>query len=140
MTTEKVVWLTLQTEQRLPSALSWFGHEKIWLIVLLLLGTVATFSQSQAPAAEAKPLVPDLDVILQSMELAGQQNPLRSRPYEVTRRYQAFRADDKEPSAEVTAQISFTPPNRKTFKILQASGNPRGEKIVRNLLEEETEP
>jgi hypothetical protein len=67
------------------------------------------------------------------------QNPTPYRPYEVTRQYQVFRDDDKQPTSEITAQISFTPPSSKTFKIIRASGNRRGEKIVRDLLEEETE-
>jgi hypothetical protein len=42
--------------------------------------------------------------------------------------------------SEITAQISFTPPNRKTFKMLQASGNAKGRKVVRDLLEHEIKP
>jgi hypothetical protein len=114
--------------------------QQIRLIVLLLLVTIASFSQSLAPPAKANLTSPDLNPILQTLERVEQQNPARSRPYELTRRYKAFRADDKNPAAEITAQINFTPPNRKTFQILQASGNPRGEKIVRSLLEQETEP
>jgi hypothetical protein len=79
-------------------------------------------------------------VILQSLERAEQQNPARYRPHEVSRQYKGFRADDQRPTSEVAAQISFSPPNRKSFKITQASGNPRGERIVRALLEQETEP
>jgi hypothetical protein len=114
--------------------------KQLGLVVFFLLARIASFSQSRSPAAEPKTTAPDLNVILQSMELADQQNPARSRPYEVTRKYRAFRADDKQPTAEVTAQISFTPPDRKTFRILQASGSARGEKIVRDLLGQETEP
>jgi hypothetical protein len=123
-----------------PSALVWSGMQQIRLIVLLLLVTIASFSQPLAPPAEANLTSPDLDLIVPTLERVGQQNPARSRPYELTRRYKAFRADDKKPTAEITAQVNFTPPNRKTFKILQASGNARGEKIVRSLLEQETEP
>jgi hypothetical protein len=57
----------------------------------------------------------------------------------VTREYKAFRADDQQPTAELTAQIKFAPPNVKTFEIIQTSGNKRAEKIVRDLLEQETE-
>jgi hypothetical protein len=116
--------------------------KQIRLIVLLLLVTIASFSQPLAPPPPAKADLtsPDLNLILETLERVAQQNPARSRPYELTRQYKAFRADDKKPTAEITAQINFTPPNRKTFQILQASGNPRGEKIVRSLLEQETEP
>jgi hypothetical protein len=110
------------------------------LIVLLLLRTTASFSQSHSPAAESRTAPPDLNLILRSLERVEQLNLARSRPYELTRQYRAFRANDKQPSSEVTAQISFTPPNSKTFKIIRASGNARGEKIVRDLLEQETAP
>jgi hypothetical protein len=118
--------------------LSGSAMKQIRLMILLSIATTASLSQS--PVSEPKTTPPDLNLILQTLERVEQQNPARSRPYEVTRQYNAFRADDKQPTAEVTAQISFTPPNRKTFKILQASGNARGEKIVRDLLEQETEP
>jgi hypothetical protein len=109
------------------------------LVLLCFLAPIALFSQSHSPTAEAKTTSPDLNLIMQSLERVEQQNPARFRPYEVTRQYKAFRADDKQPTAEVTAQISFTPPNRKTFRIIQASGNPRGAKIVRDILEQETD-
>jgi hypothetical protein len=114
--------------------------QQIRLIVLRLLVTITSFSQPLVPRAQANLTSLDLNLILQTLERVEQQNPARSRPYELTRLYQAFRADDKKPTAEITAQINFTPPDRKTFKILHASGNARGEKIVRNLLEQETEP
>ena len=110
------------------------------LVVFLLLATVPSFSQSHSPTAAPETTSPDVNVILQSLEHVEQHNPARSRPYEVMRQYKAFRGDDKQPTSEITAQMSFTPPSRTTFKIIQASGNPRGEKIVRNLLEQETEP
>jgi len=37
------------------------------------------------------------------------------------------------------AEIDFVPPDKQTFKIVQARGNPWGERMVRELLERETE-
>ena len=37
------------------------------------------------------------------------------------------------------AQINFVPPDTKTYRIIQAKGNSRGEKMVRELLDRETE-
>jgi hypothetical protein len=110
------------------------------LTVLPLLATVALSSQSDSPPGEPNSTSPDLKLILQSLEQVEQQNPARFHQYKVTRQYKAFRADDKQPTAEVTAQISFTPPGRKTFEIIHASGNARGEKTVRSILEQETQP
>jgi hypothetical protein len=71
------------------------------------------------------------------LERTEEQNPALSRPYEVTRQYKVFRGDDINPSSEVIAQISFIPPDVKTFKITQEQGNPRGKKIVTAILEQE---
>ena len=106
------------------------------LSALIFLPTVA--SCSQAPSKpEIKP--PDLNLILQQLEGVQHQDPAESRPYEVTREYKVFRGYDKQPTSEVTAQINFVPPDVKTYKITQAQGNSRGEKIVRELLDRETE-
>jgi hypothetical protein len=137
---EEAVWLTVHLKATSDVHLSGLAMKQIRLLVLLLVVTIASSSQSQAPGEEAKTTTPDLNIILRALERVEQQNPARFRPYEVTRQYNAFRADDKQPTAQVTAQIRFTPSNRKTFKILHASGNTWGEKIVRNLLEQETAP
>ena len=50
-----------------------------------------------------------------------------------------FHGYDKQPTSEVTAQIEFVPPDVKTYKIIQATGNSLGEKMVRQLLDLETE-
>lgn len=88
-------------------------------------------------AQELKASLPNLDLIVDSLERTEQQNPALSRPYEVTRQYKVFRGDDRKPSSEITAQIRFTPPDIKTFKITEEQGSPRGEKIVNAILEQE---
>lgn len=108
--------------------------KEIKLTVLLLLVV------SQARPGERKAATPDLSVILQNVERVQQENPARSRAYEVTREYNEFRADNKQPTAKITAQITYNPHDRNTFKIVQASGNAWGEKVVRSLLEQEAEP
>ena len=110
---------------------------RLWLPVLVLLATLA--SSSQAPSATAEVKSPDLNLILQRLEEVQQQDPARSRPYDVTREYKVFRGYDKQPTSEVMAQINFVPPDMKTYKIIQVLGNSRGEKMVRELLDRETE-
>jgi hypothetical protein len=112
------------------------NNERVWPAVLLASATVASWSQSSAPVIETT--APDLDTT-QSIERAQQQNPAELRPYEVTRKYKVYRADDKQPISEVTAQISFTRPDMKAYKITQSTGNQRGEKIVRAILGQESD-
>jgi hypothetical protein len=106
------------------------------VVPLALVVTAWLFSYS-LNAQELKASVPNLDLILDSMDRVEEQNPALSRPYEVTRQYKVFRGDDLKPTSEVTAQVSFTPPDIKTFKISEEQGNPRGKKIVSALLEQE---
>jgi hypothetical protein len=106
------------------------------VVPLALVVTAWLFSYS-LNAQELKASVPNLDLILDSMDRVEEQNPALSRPYEVTRQYKVFRGDDTKPTSEVTAQVSFTPPDIKTFKISEEQGNPRGKKIVSALLEQE---
>jgi hypothetical protein len=108
-----------------------------WLSGLVFLAALASSSQVTPSTAEIKS--PDLNLILQRLEDIQHQNPAQSRPYEVTREYKVFRGDDKKPTSEVMAQINFVPPDMKTYKITQARGNSRGAKMVRELLDRETE-
>jgi hypothetical protein len=103
---------------------------------IALLATAWVFSYS-LNAQEVKASLPNLDLILDSLERTEEENPALSQPYEVTRQYKVFRGDDPNPASEATAQISFTPPDIKTFKITEEQGNPTGKKIVRAILEQE---
>jgi hypothetical protein len=108
-------------------------------LLLLVLVSLATLASSQAPSSTAQVKSPDVNLILQRLEDVQHQDPAQSRPYEVTREYKVFRGYDKQPTSEVSAQINFVPPDIKTYKITQARGNSRGEKIVREILDRETE-
>jgi hypothetical protein len=108
---------------------------RLWLSGLVFLAMLASSAQETSPTAETKS--PDLNLILQRWE--DLQAPARSRRYEVTREYKVFHGYDKQPTSEVTAQIEFVPPDVKTYKIIQATGNSLGEKMVRQLLDLETE-
>ena len=74
------------------------------------------------------------------MEEVEQKNPALSRPYKITREYTAFGADANHPAAEITAEISFAPPDKSTFTLTHVSGNSTVGKIVRAMLEQETLP
>jgi hypothetical protein len=104
---------------------------------LVFLATLASSSQVAPSTAEIKS--PDLTLILQRLEDIQPQDPAQSRPYELTREYKVFHGSDKKPTSEVMAQINFVPPDKKVYKITQARGNSRGAKMVRELLDRETE-
>ena len=117
------------------------ARKKFWRTVLgviaVLTVVVACLIARSSTTDNIKSL--DLNLILQRLEEAQHQDPAQSRPYEVTREYKVFRGDEKQPTSEVMAQINFVPPATKTYKITQARGNSSGEKMVRALLDRETE-
>jgi hypothetical protein len=104
---------------------AWMTENRHCLVLLSLMATAWAIPYSlHAQAAKVAP--PNLSSILDSLERIGEQNPALSRPYEVTREYRVFHADEPKPISDVTAQISFSPPDTKTFTITDAHGNPRG--------------
>lgn len=117
--------------------IAWATAKRYHAIVLLAPVATACMFFYSLEAQELKARPPKLDLILDSLERTREQNPALSRPYEVTRQYKVFQADDPKPTSEVTARISFTPPNIKTFKITEEQGNPRGKKIVNAILDQE---
>lgn len=117
--------------------IAWPTAKQYSSIFLLALGATAAALSNSLNAQESKASPPNLDLILNSLERTEQQNPALSRPYEVTRQYKVFGGDDPDPSSEVTAQISFTPPDTKAFKIIEEHGDARGKKIIVAILEQE---
>ena len=110
---------------------------RLWLPGFVLLATLASSAQVTSSTAEINS--PDLNLILQRLEDIQHQDPAQSRPYEVIREYKVLRGYNTQPSSEVTAQINFVPPDTKTYKIIQAKGNSWGERMVRELLDRETD-
>lgn len=110
---------------------------RLWLLGVVLATTLASSSPVTSSTAEIES--PDLNVILQRLEDAQHQEPAQARPYEVIREYKVLRGDNTRPTSEVMAQINFVPPDTKTYKIIQAKGDSRGERMVRELLDRETD-
>jgi hypothetical protein len=88
-------------------------------------------------AQEIKADPVNLSSILDSLEQAEAENPALSRAHEVTREYKVFRGDDPKPSSEVMAQVSFVPPDTKTFTLTEAQGNSRDKQFVTAILQQE---
>lgn len=106
----------------------------LWLMAMVSSLTMTLSAQTSATSSNNRNAPPDLNLLLQSMETVELRNPAHFHSFEVTRHYQVFRADDKQPTSDLTAEISFIPPDVETYKITQASGNPRGVRIVDAIL------
>jgi len=131
--------IATETTQNTLGKWTWTAPKQYRFTGFLALAVLAWFFPHSFHTQEAKTSTPNLNLILDSLERTEQQNSALSRPYEVTREYKVFRDADPSALSEVSAEVSFTPPGIKTFKIIEAHGNPRGEKIVRALLEQEIE-
>jgi hypothetical protein len=107
------------------------------LPAFFLLATLGSSAQETSSTAETKS--PDLNLIVQRVEDIQHQDPAKSRPYEVIREYTVLRGNNTKPTSEITAEINFVPPDSKTYKIIQAKGDSRGEKMVRELLDREAD-
>jgi len=109
--------------------------------LLLLLGFIPIAAQQAPPAKHGEEAtIPDSNAIVQAMETTQRNNPANSQAYTVTRQYKLFHGNDQQPVSETRAEISFVPPDTKKYVIKQVSGNSRGQKIVRDILDLETLP
>ena len=92
-----------------------------------------------ASAAHVESPAPNAENIIAHMTQARSENRARLRPYSVTRNYSLFGKEKQMARSEVIARVTFDPPGIKQFVIQQASGMGLGERIVRQMLEHETE-
>lgn len=100
----------------------------------LLYCLLATLAAAQASAPS-----PDVSTIVQRMMAAQQDNRARLHPFTVKRGY--FLLDKKdEPKSEVVAHITVLPPDNKQYWIESSSGGGMGERVLRDVLNRETEP
>ena len=88
--------------------------------------------------AESSP-APTVETILGRMAQARSENRTRLRPYTVIRDYKLFGTEKQTSKAEIVADVTFVPPDVKHYAIRQASGMGLGEKIVRQMLDHETD-
>lgn len=73
---------------------------------------------------------------MQEAQLRNRQN---YRAYTVTRDYRLYGSDNDKANSEVIAEVSFVPPDQKSFNIQQVQGSKRGENIVRKVLQGESD-
>jgi len=112
---------------------------RIWKSAILC--TIGGLFVAVIPRANAQSghVVPTVEVILSKMAQARAENRTQLRPYSVTRNYRLFDTEKLATRAEVIADLTFVPPDRKHYAIRQANGMGLGEKIVRQMLEHETD-
>lgn len=108
--------------------------------MVVLWGSSVSAPQVSASKAGEQAKTPDLNAIVQSLEETERQNPAKTQGYTVTRSYKLFHEGERQPVSQTTADISFVPPGTKRYDIKQSSGMPRGQKLVRDILDLESVP
>src|SRR6266404_7827376 len=88
--------------------------------------------------AQNRSTVPSVETILTRMAQAQAENRARLRPYQVTRHYRLFGKEKHTTKSEVIADVTFVPPDVKEYAIQRVKGTGVGEKIVRQMLDQET--
>lgn len=104
--------------------------------LFLLAGGVASV---QAQGGSATRATPDVETILARMARARAENRTHLRAYSVMRDYELFGKEKQTAQAKIIADVSFVPPDVKHYAIRQANGMRLAEKIVRQMLDHETE-
>jgi len=112
---------------------------KGWLGISCALVVLAVSMASRASAQAQDGIAPNAETILAKMAQARAENRTHLRPYSVTRNYRLFGRERTTTKAEVIADVTFVPPDQKHYAIRQANGLGLGEKIVRQMLEHETD-
>jgi hypothetical protein len=119
-------------------------REVVTAFLISAIAAIPLWAQSRradpqpAPATlSPKPQVADLPTIIEGLEQAQLRNRQHYRAYTMVRDYKLFSGGNPAAQSDVVAQVSFVPPNRKTFTINRVIGAPRGEKVVRKILEHE---
>ncbi|HLK32418.1 MAG TPA: hypothetical protein VKT29_04970 [Terriglobales bacterium] len=117
------------------------------VVTAFLISAVAAapmFAQGQSPRPQpsiskgtSTAQAVDLQYVVGNLEKAQQNNRQHYRAYTMVRDYKLFSSGNRAEQSDVVAQISFVPPNRKTFTIDKVIGASRGEKVVRKILEHE---
>jgi Outer membrane lipoprotein-sorting protein len=102
--------------------------QTVWLTFLFLALLVPSTS------AQTGTTVPTVETIIARMAQARTDNQSRFRPYIVTRGYTLFGQERQKSKSEVTADVTFVPPDRKQYAIQESSGSGLGEILVRRML------
>jgi hypothetical protein len=105
--------------------IKWRFSRTLPLVVSVLVSLVVSAS------AQTKGSIPTIETITSRMAQATADNQTRFRPYMVKRDYKMFGKHREQAKSEVTVNVSFIPPNMKSYIIQHTVGSGLGETIVR---------
>ena len=80
----------------------------------------------------------DVATIVDRMLKAYAEDAAQRRAYNVTRNYRIYEGSAERPKSEITAVVTFLPPQLKSFSIVESTGG-MAERMVRKALEREVD-
>jgi hypothetical protein len=108
-------------------------HIAILMAALAVAITVPLHSR-----AENRIRTLSLEEILTRVE-AARLDSSQTGPFLLQRQYRLYRGDNSQPMSQVKAEINVVPPHDRDYRIVEAKGSNRGEKVVRKILEYESD-
>ncbi len=87
-------------------------------------------NETCAPRADAAPASSAVDSTVACMSQAAVQNQTHLRSYTVTREYELFGQKRDKTKTRVIADVTFRPPDSKSYRIQETEGSAIGAKIV----------
>lgn len=103
---------------------------EVWIGALVILFSFSGRAQSAT--------VP-LSEIVSRMQSSERDSRNRATAYTATRQYVLADEDPKTPDSRVSAEINFVPPSKKDYTLNKVQGSDRVARIVRRVLNHETE-
>jgi hypothetical protein len=103
--------------------------------LLVLLSAYAVVCPSLLWAQASLPL----DQIVSRVEQKQWSTRSHVAPYSVLREYQLSGNKEHDSASEVIAEVDFVPPGQKDFSIRKVEGSGRAEKVVRKVLQHESD-
>lgn len=94
--------------------------------------------KATAPNPIAQAVAIDSAIIVERMIQTHADEVMQRRAYNVTRNYRIYEGTTKTPKSEITAVVTFLPPQSKSFSIVQSTGG-MAERMVRKALEREVD-
>lgn len=108
------------------------GAQTRWLTVAGLVSVLWCLAAAQSNV----PKVTSLASIVDAMQKA--QSQVRPQvSYVVIRDYRLSGANSRVPDSVVVAELDFSPPSSKGYRIQKSSGSNRGQQVVRQILDHE---
>jgi hypothetical protein len=91
---------------------------------------------AQNEVRQSSPVPLDFDGIIRRVE-DTQRIARPEASYQVIREYRLYGGQSQECTSQVLAEIQYSPPASETYEIEKRMGSPRGEQVVRKILEHE---